>query len=460
MTRSGPPRAGSLGSALLVLAGVVTAGVLAPGAATAEPTGFAITRQCLDPVLDRPVTASISANLETTVFAQPGPDTRALTGSVTLPGAGLAALGATRVEGTARIRVLLSGSPAVGPWSTVTVDLRPTDVVPGQDVQVPVIGYTSSFADLRTFAAVTVDVDGIDALTLVPRRADGTALPTVTTACPRGDAPAVPWHVVRGINGIAEVLRAPEPMRVTGVTSDSATLEWGHTGGSFWTVVGFEVLADERRAALVPATEHSTTVTGLEPDTEYYVRVRAVDKIGLYARATYPVKIRTQPRATTYHYSLTGTATVQGRPVPLAGTLDTTLGSRTHTSVLDLRPADVVLSHRPPLSARLEFRPEGDLAGTFADGVLTSTARVAVAVTHVVLPGREVPLPASCRTAPAEIPLASGPGFDPAAGGALTGTFTLPPLSGCGPLTDVVNGLVAGSGNTVAVDLVPREPIA
>ncbi|WP_433275006.1 hypothetical protein ACQPZF_12160 [Actinosynnema sp. CS-041913] len=194
----------------------------------------------------------------------------------------------------------------------------------------------------------------------------------------------------------------------------------------------------------------------VDTDTDYYIRVRAVERLGLYARATYPVKIRTKPQSTTHRYALTGTAKVKGASVPLTGTLDTTIGSRTHTSVLTLQPTDVTLNNRPPVTAHLRFLPDGNPEGTLADGVFTTTARVAFAIPRVTLHGHEVSLPASCRTTPAEIPLTSGPGFDPRLGGALSGTFTMPPLSGCGQFTSLVNSLLAGGGNTVAVNLAPR----
>jgi hypothetical protein len=42
-----------------------------------------------------------------------------------------------------------------------------------------------------------------------------------------------------------------------------------------------------------------------------------------------------------------------------------------------------------------------------------------------------------------------------ARGGRLAGRYQRPPFTGCGRLTPVINLLVAGSGNTAVIDLVP-----
>jgi hypothetical protein len=53
-----------------------------------------------------------------------------------------------------------------------------------------------------------------------------------------------------------------------------------------------------------------------------------------------------------------------------------------------------------------------------------------------------------CRTSsPSEIPLTSGAGFDPLAGGTLTGTYTIASLTGCGQLNDFISMFAAGPDN-------------
>ena len=63
----------------------------------------------------------------------------------------------------------------------------------------------------------------------------------------------------------------------------------------------------------------------------------------------------------------------------------------------------------------------------------------------------------SCRTAThAVVPLRSKPGFDLERGGRLVGRYHRPPFTGCRWITPVVNLTVAGPGNAVVIDLIPR----
>ncbi|MGE5286196.1 MAG: hypothetical protein ACM3ML_03130 [Micromonosporaceae bacterium] len=63
----------------------------------------------------------------------------------------------------------------------------------------------------------------------------------------------------------------------------------------------------------------------------------------------------------------------------------------------------------------------------------------------------------SCRTSTnAVIPLRSKPGFDLDRGGRLVGIYRRPPFTGCGWMTPLVNLLIAGPGNAVVTDLIPR----
>ena len=64
-----------------------------------------------------------------------------------------------------------------------------------------------------------------------------------------------------------------------------------------------------------------------------------------------------------------------------------------------------------------------------------------------------------CRTATqAVVPLRSKPGFSLERGGRLAGRYHRPPFTGCGWITPLVNLLVAGPGNAVVIDLMPRVP--
>jgi hypothetical protein len=71
--------------------------------------------------------------------------------------------------------------------------------------------------------------------------------------------------------------------------------------------------------------------------------------------------------------------------------------------------------------------------------------------------GRALISDGSCRTAThAVVPLRSKPGFNLERGGRLVGRYHRPPFTGCGWITPFVNLLVAGPGNAIVIDLIPR----
>lgn len=60
---------------------------------------------------------------------------------------------------------------------------------------------------------------------------------------------------------------------------------------------------------------------------------------------------------------------------------------------------------------------------------------------------------ACATTVPTEVALTSAPEFTFSAGGTLSGTYTIPPFTGCGSATTLLNAFVAGPGNTVEIRL-------
>ena len=154
--------------------------------------------------------------------------------------------------------------------------------------------------------------------------------------------------------------------------------------------------------------------------------------------------------------------------VPLAGHVDATLDRATgrFTADLALEPTEgqfTILGFFP-VTAQVQFEPVGPTTGTLVDGRLTSRTELVVKVPSVLAFGF---LPAGggpdCRTAtPAVVDLATPAGerFDPATGGNLSGTFTLPPLADCGAFNDLISQLTAGPGNTIDLALTPSAPAA
>ena len=89
---------------------------------------------------------------------------------------------------------------------------------------------------------------------------------------------------------------------------------------------------------------------------------------------------------------------------------------------------------------------------------MAATVMVDAAIAAVRAAGLTLISGGSCRTAThAIVPLQSEPGFNLERGGRLTGVYQRPPFTGCGWITPLVNLLVAGPGNTVVIDLIPRE---
>lgn len=168
---------------------------------------------------------------------------------------------------------------------------------------------------------------------------------------------------------------------------------------------------------------------------------------------------------TGHTYSLDGTSTIKasGGTIPLTGGLDAEFdaGSGAVTAGLTLDPskAQLRLFGFLPVTADVTFAAEGGTTGSYQDGVLTTTSDVTTAFPAFAVFG-VLPIGGgdTCRTArPSEVTLTSAPGFDPAAGGTLKGTYDLSPLIDCGVLTGVLSSSVAGPGNAIDVTLTPKK---
>ncbi len=91
------------------------------------------------------------------------------------------------------------------------------------------------------------------------------------------------------------------------------------------------------------------------------------------------------------------------------------------------------------------------------EGRMFAAVTVDAVISGVHAAGRALISDGSCRTATyAVVPLRSRPGFDLERGGRLVGRYRRPPFTGCGWITPLVNLLIAGPGNAVVIDLIPR----
>ena len=141
------------------------------------------------------------------------------------------------------------------------------------------------------------------------------------------------------------------------------------------------------------------------------------------------------------------------------GTLSTTLNLKTATLTANLTLPPATVSFREfgliPVSATTEFIQAAATTGkvNVNTGAVTSTSKIILKITRMSVAGLPVPVGDSCESAtPAVITATSRPGFSVVAGGKLTGTYTVPPFSGCGLaglLSPLINESIAGPGNTI-----------
>ncbi|MBM7770186.1 chitodextrinase [Actinokineospora baliensis] len=254
---------------------------------------------------------------------------------------------------------------------------------------------------------------------------------------------------------------APNNLRSTGTTDTSVSLAWDPATDNVG-VVGYDLYRGATLATSVVGT--SVTVSGLAADTEYSFTVKAKDAAGNVSAASAAVTARTKPTTgppvVKYGYDLTGTGKLRALDgsLPLTGGIDAQV-------VLATGAVDATLALNPttgrfrlwglvPVTAQVRFEQVGLTTGTLAGGALSTVSNVVVKLPKVSVLGFPISASQGCQTStPARIPLKSKPGFDPIQGGKLSGTYTLPALTGCGPLTPLLSGLVAGPGNTLEITL-------
>ncbi|SDD99475.1 DUF6801 domain-containing protein [Actinokineospora iranica] len=163
-----------------------------------------------------------------------------------------------------------------------------------------------------------------------------------------------------------------------------------------------------------------------------------------------------EPVIVAQNFALTGSTSVRGATVGLSGRVDGRLDARTGAYTADVRldPATVPvrLFGLLPAQADVTFTPTGPTTGALVDGVLSTESTVTVRFPRITLFGHPLAASPSCGTSVAVAPR-SAPGFDPVAGGVLTGVYSIPPVTGCGPLSTAVSDAIAGPGNTVEVRL-------
>jgi len=166
------------------------------------------------------------------------------------------------------------------------------------------------------------------------------------------------------------------------------------------------------------------------------------------------------------HYSLTGTTflkklntTVNLGSGTLAAAEDLTTGAV--SSTLSLPPVTVSMKELGiiPVSATATMVQNGPATGSanLTTNTITSSASIIFKITKLTAAGLNVPIGGNCESSPFSVSLSSGPGFTVSGGGPLSGSYTIPPMHGCGLLTPVLNLLIPGPGNTFNLTLGPLQ---
>ncbi len=109
-----------------------------------------------------------------------------------------------------------------------------------------------------------------------------------------------------------------------------------------------------------------------------------------------------------------------------------------------------------PVTATVAFIQNGLTTGkvNLNTGAVTTKSSITLHITSLTVAGLPVPVGPACESAtPASIALGSPPGFSIVNGGTVSGTYTVPPLAHCGPVTPVLNLTVTGPGNTISLTL-------
>ncbi|SDI49580.1 Fibronectin type III domain-containing protein [Actinokineospora alba] len=449
-------------TALLGATAIAVAGVgLNAGVAHAEVKTVTAERTCaLTPMpITLPISVTLASDVKTTEYLYPEPDQTRIEGHVEFRTVELIAMGATTVSGALDADIVrVNGDHTFR--AKVRFEFRKIALTSDR-VRVPLVSYTPQLS-YGGAGTATVSVDGLDLL-LFPLRADGNPPPAEALggSCPSDHGPDR-WFQVEVQNVVADGLGSPGTPKASEVTSTGVTLTWTKPSSPFGVAIAYEVLVDEVVAKRVTDVL-TTTLDGLAPDTDYWVRIRAIANYGgSYLGA--PAKVRTAaaPAVAVHDYSLTGSASVKAArtSVALTGAARTHLdvGTGKSTSVVTLNPtkANVRFLGVLPLVADVTLTPVGATPGTLVGGVLTTTAAVNIGIPRVTFLGRPISQSATCATTvPAEITLRSGPGFDPVKGGTLTGEFTIPPVSGCGQADSMITSMMSGPGNTVQLALTP-----
>jgi hypothetical protein len=159
-------------------------------------------------------------------------------------------------------------------------------------------------------------------------------------------------------------------------------------------------------------------------------------------------------------YAVNGTTTIASTHSTMTlgpGTLAATLNVDTSTFTADLALPNATGSFTEfgivPVTATTQFMQDGQTTGVTNNGGITSTSKIIIRLVDVKVAGIDIPVGNSCETSPATVNLTSEADFNVLTGGDIAGTYTIPSFDNCGLATPLINIVIPGAGNTIALNL-------
>jgi hypothetical protein len=169
--------------------------------------------------------------------------------------------------------------------------------------------------------------------------------------------------------------------------------------------------------------------------------------------------------ASTVHasYKVTGSTFLKGPnfSLPLGpGTLASVLNPANGNLTAVLTMPDATGSFKQdgliPVTATTRFINDGKTTGklNLNTGAVTTTSKITLQITKLVVSGLPVPVGHSCETAqPVVVQLKSQKGFNVLKGGKVAGEYTIGNFHHCGLATLLINTTIPASGNTISLKL-------
>lgn len=164
-------------------------------------------------------------------------------------------------------------------------------------------------------------------------------------------------------------------------------------------------------------------------------------------------------------YALTGSTVIKGTdstleltPGVLEASADLANGTLTANTKLPPAPGSFKMIGVLPVTVTTEFIETEPTKGIIdlKTGQVNSTTKMILRLKDLKVAGIPTPIGNSCQTKePAVLNLTSEPGFNPLAGGTLSGTYTIPKFEHCLLTTGLINLIIPGDGNTIRLDLGP-----